>query len=198
MALLHVLSRCRGVLAHGVDHGLRPEASRELDVAEDFARGLGVPFARSVVAIARGGNLHARARDARYASLREAASCAEAAFIATAHHADDRAETVLLRLLRGASPAGLAVLPARAGDLIRPFIRARRSDILAHLARHRIPFALDPSNDDTRFLRARVRRELLPLLAELDRGTVHHLTALADELAPGAPTLPLPRAPRGA
>jgi tRNA(Ile)-lysidine synthase len=102
--------------------------------------------------------------------------------IATGHHADDRAETVILRLLRGAGPRGLAVLPPRAGDLVRPLIRARRGDIDAHLARHGIAHALDPSNANSRFLRVRVRRELLPLLADLSPGIVTHLCALADQL----------------
>jgi tRNA(Ile)-lysidine synthase len=188
MALLHVLAKLRTpigfrLVAHGVDHGLRPEARRELDVAEEMARSLEVPFERTRVALEAGGNLQARARQARYAALGRAATIAGAGLIATAHHADDRAETVLLRLLRGSGPAGLAVLPSRAplpGEgverrigltLIRPFLRARRADIDA-----------DPSNRDPRFLRTRVRHELLPLLARLSPRIVEHLCALADAL----------------
>src|SRR5262249_5954299 len=100
--------------------------------------------------------------------------------IATSHHADDRAETVLIRLLRGTGPAGLAVLPARSEHLMRPLIRARRTDIVAHLERHRIPFAVDPTNRNPRFLRPRVRHELLPLLVELSPRIVEHLCELAD------------------
>jgi len=108
-------------------------------------------------------------------------------------------------MLRGASPLGLAVLPPRHGDLVRPFIRARRSDIQAHNERHEIPFASDPSNLDPRFLRTRVRHELLPLLVSLSPGIVGHLNGLADELAARAVTAddpdatyipPLPRATR--
>jgi tRNA(Ile)-lysidine synthase TilS/MesJ len=130
-----------------------------------------------------GGNLQARAREARYAALRAAAAAAGAPLIATAHHADDRAETVLLRLLRGSGARGLAVLPPRNGDLVRPFTKARRKDIEAHLARHGVAFARDPSNDDPRYGRARVRNEVLPLLETLSPGVVAHLNALADELA---------------
>lgn len=187
-ALLDVMARLReplglSVVAHGVDHGLRPEAAAELDLAEALARSRDVPFARSVVDVAPGGNVQARARAARFEALRAAAAKAGHALIATAHHADDRAETVLLRLLRGAGPTGLAVLPARDGDLIRPFVRARKSAVLAHLARHGLPFAHDPSNDSTRFLRVRVRRELMPLLESLSPSVVPHLCALADQLA---------------
>jgi tRNA(Ile)-lysidine synthase len=187
MALLDVLARLRQKLgfelvAHGVDHGLRVEAAAELDLAEAHAKLLRVAFARSVLAVPPGGNLQARARTARYAALDAAARDAGATLTATAHHADDRAETVLLRLLRGSGPRGLAVLPARAGDRVRPLIRARRSDILLHVHRHQVPYSDDPSNRDRRHQRVRVREELLPLLSELSPGIVEHLTALADAL----------------
>jgi tRNA(Ile)-lysidine synthase len=187
MTLLHALAHLRGrlghgLVAHGVDHGLRAEAAAELDRAEAFARQLGVPFDRSRLAVPAGGNLQARAREARYVALREAAARAQARVIATAHHREDRAETVLLRLLRGAGPRGLAVLPPRAGDLVRPFIHASRAAIEAHATRHGIPSSIDPSNRDPRFLRARVRHELLPLLRVLSPGIDEHLAALAEQL----------------
>ena len=185
MALLHVLSLLRhkvgfGLFAHGVDHGLRPDASSELDLAEGFARSLSVPFGRSRVLVAPGGNLQARAREARWAVLRAAASQVGADRIATGHHADDRAETLLIRLLRGTGPGGLAVLPPRDGDRVRPLYRARRADVQAHVSRHHIPHVADPSNRDPRFLRTRVRHELLPLLERLSPRVVEHLCHLAD------------------
>ncbi len=214
MALLHVLSRLGPKLgivvhAHGVDHGLRREASGELDAAEAFAKHVGVPFGRTAVAVARGGNLQARARTARYAALAAAARAVGAQSIATAHHADDRAETVLLRLMRGAGPRGLAVLPGRAPlagapalELVRPLLRARRASVIAHVERHAVPFAADPSNADPRYLRTRVRRDLLPLLEELSPRIVEHLVALADQLlALGGDSpsgFPLPRSTQGA
>lgn len=187
MALLHVLSllaKKQGFLlfAHGVDHGLRAEAAAELDAAEAQCQALGVAFSRSVLAVATGGNLQARARDARRAALSAAATEVQAELIATAHHADDRAETVLLRLLRGSGPQGLSVLPPRSGAWVRPQCRARKSDVLAHLVRHRLLFAEDPSNRNARFLRTRVRFELLPLLEQLSPQVVSHLCALADAL----------------
>jgi len=189
-ALLHVLARLQkrlgfSVSAHGVDHGLRPEAAAELDLAQALSRELGIGFSRSRLALEAGSNLQARARAARYRALDKAARAIGASLLATAHHADDRAETVLLRLLRGAGPHGLGVLPPRSGNLIRPLIRARKSDILAHLARHQIRFAEDPSNSNRRYLRVRVRHELLPLLEELSPQIVRHLNALADELMAG-------------
>ncbi len=214
MALLSVLAELRHafsltVIAHGVDHGLRHEAARELDLANAFSESVGVLFERTKLAVAPGGNLQERAREARWSALSKAARRHRAS-IATAHHADDRAETLLIRLLRGAGKRGLGVLPPRArapfskpsselepGEvtLVRPLLRARRTDVLAHVSRHHVPFAEDPSNQDRRYLRTRIRTELLPLMTELDPSVVEHLDALADELltdsaqdhAPGFP-----------
>jgi tRNA(Ile)-lysidine synthase len=188
MAMLHVLALLRsrlafGLFAHGVDHGLRPEAAAELDLAEGFARSLDVPFARTRVSVAPGGNLQARARVARWEALRAAAARVGAHRIATGHHADDRAETMLIRILRGTGARGLGVLPPRDGDRIRPLHRARRADVDAHVARHHVPHAIDPSNADPRFLRVRVRGELLPALERLSPRVVEHLCRLADELS---------------
>lgn len=195
-ALLHVLARLRAKLgielvAHGVDHGLRKEAAAELRLAEEVARSLNVPFATTKVELVPGSNLQARARAARLEALRAAKEREGAQLIATAHHADDRAETVLMRLLRGSGPDGLAVLPPRSNDLVRPFVRARRADIIAHLRRHRLPYAEDPSNQDPRFLRTRVRHELLPQLEALSPRIVEHLCALADALTAPSPA-PVP------
>jgi tRNA(Ile)-lysidine synthase len=201
MALLDVLCRLAGRLglvlhAHGVDHGLRPEAGAELDLAADLARAHGVPFTCSRVTVARRGNLQSRAREARFEALWSAAEAANAEWLATAHHADDRAETVLMRLLRGAGPGGLAVLSPRQGRMLRPLIRARKRDVVAHLERHRLPFASDPSNRDRRYLRVRVREELIPLLETLEPQVVRHLNALADQLGIGQGPLVLDGAGR--
>jgi tRNA(Ile)-lysidine synthase len=188
MALLHVLAGLRervgfGLFAHGVDHGLRPEAGAELDRAEEFARSLDVPFGRTRVSVEPGGNLQARARSARWGALKAAAAKNAADRIATGHHADDRAETVVMRVMRGGHVRGLAVLAPRNGDRIRPMVRARRADIDAHMARHGVPSSVDPSNSDPRFLRVRVRKEILPLLERMSPRIVEHLCELADDAA---------------
>ena len=200
MALLHVLAGLRskgafGLFAHGVDHGLRAESAVELDAAEAFARTLDVPFTRTRVVVARGGNLQARAREARWSALRSAAHRVGADRIATGHHADDRAETLVMRLMRGASVNGLAVLPPLDGDRIRPMLCARRADVESHVARHRIPFCADPSNHDPRFLRARVRHEVLPAMARVGPRIVEHMCALADELCAARRALAANRLP---
>ncbi len=193
MAMLHVLALLRGRLgfglfAHGVDHSLRAEAAAELDLAEAFARALDVPFGRTRVAVAPGGNLQARARTARWQALLAAAAAAGAGRIATGHHADDRAETVLIRLLRGTGARGLGVLPPCDGIRIRPLYRARRADVDAHIARHHLAYTVDPSNRDPRFLRTRVRHELVPALERLSPRIVEHLCRLADEMSQGRKT----------
>ena len=198
-ALLHALALLRKrigheVVAHAIDHGLRAEAAAELDLARGVAEAVGVSFAITQLHVEPGGNLQARARAARLEALGIAAVHAGASVIATGHTADDRAETVLMRLLRGSGPRGLAVLPPTAKlplalpspfaecapALIRPLLRARRADVLAHLARHRLRFAHDPSNVDPRFTRVRVRRELIPLLEDLSPRVVDHLCSLAE------------------
>lgn len=190
MALCHVLGQLREkldfrLLAVSVNHGLRPEAALEVELVRAFCEKEGIAFLCEELALEAGPNLQERARDARYAALRRAgqAHFGEAFLIATAHHKEDRAETVLLRVLRGTSLEGLNVLPPRSGQLLRPMIWATRADVLAHLGRHQIPSVSDPSNGENKYLRVRVRTELLPLLMELAPGVVDHLVELAEESA---------------
>lgn len=184
------------LFAHGVDHGLRPAASAELDLAEALCRARGIPFARTNVVVERGGNLQARARDARYHALEVATRAVDAAWVATAHHLDDRAETVLERLVRGAPLRALGVLAEASGPRLRPLVRARRAWIVAHAQRRGLRWAEDPSNADPRTLRARLRHELLPALRALDPRIDEHLAAWADEALalPPSPSEPLERA----
>ncbi len=195
MALLHALARLRPkhgyeLAAAGVDHGLRAAAKEELALAAELAAAVAVPFHSLSANVGGGANLQARARRERHRALQRAAAELGADAVALGHTADDRAETWLLRLLGGAGPRGLAVLPPIApgveGEvrLCRPLLEARRADVLAHLRRHHLDVAHDPSNEDRRFLRTRVRRELLPLLEELSPQIVTHLCSLAEILAP--------------
>ncbi len=186
-ACLHALHLLRErffleLFAHGVDHGLRAEAAAELDAVAKFSESLQIPFSRTQLTVPAGGDLHRRARDARYEALEGAAAAVGACAIVTAHHRDDRAETVLERLLHGAHLEGLGVLPMRDGSRFRPLIEASRDDVLAHCARHQLPFSEDPSNDNRRFLRARLRAEVLPVLRAISPQVDAHLAALADDV----------------
>lgn len=188
MVLLHALAlvssaRPLHLLAITLDHGLREAARDEVQLVSAFCKKLGVPCVQGQLGLSPGGNLQERARRARYDALFRLTDehLGPEAFLATAHHADDRAETVLLRLLRGTSLEGLAVLPARAGRLLRPLVEARRGAVDLHVERHAVPFVDDPSNLDPHYLRVRVRHELVPLLEELSPGATSHLLALAEE-----------------
>ena len=195
VALLHVLARLReqlGVSLHAVyvDHGLRPQESpTEIDLVQSLAGklGLGCEIVRVQVrdhARNRGLSLEHAARELRYSALRDAAAVCGARTIAVAHTADDQAEEVLIRLLRGGGIMALSGMRTRSGDLIRPFLAIGKQDILAYLSDRNLPFSSDSSNTDMRFLRNRVRHQLLPYLEEhFDRGVRSALRKSADCLA---------------
>lgn len=153
------------VIAATVDHGLRPAAAAEAALVAAACARLGIPHAtlRPEQPIG-GGNFHAAARAARYALLGRWAVRAGARALATAHHADDQAETFLMRAVRGSGPAGLAGVRARRAEgeltVIRPVLDWRRTELAEVVAHNRLSFVTDPSNTDDRFERARVRRLL--------------------------------------
>jgi tRNA(Ile)-lysidine synthase len=198
-------ARKRGprLLAVTVDHGLRKEAAAEARQVARLSKKLGVPHRtlRWTGTKPKSG-LQEKARAMRYRLLAEAAKKAGASHILTAHTLDDQAETVLMRLLRGSGPAGLAAmartssLPGLLASLLpsgerstarqthitlfRPFLDIQKARLIATLRKADIPFAEDPSNRDPRFTRVRVRN-LMPALAKegLD---VKRLVSLARRL----------------
>jgi tRNA(Ile)-lysidine synthase len=178
LLVLAVASGCRVTAVH-VDHGLRPGSGDEADVVADAARRFGARFRAERVALDDGPNLEARARRARHDALGPDA--------ATGHTADDQAETVLANLLRGAGVNGLAAM--RAGTR-HPLLGLRRAETVA-LTHHLglVPVA-DPSNDDPRHLRNRIRHELLPLCSDVARrDVVPVLARQADAMAGDADLL---------
>lgn len=187
MAMLDVLARLAGELGialevASVDHGLRAEAAREVALVGAATARLGLPFHPLRVELGTRGSLQARARAARYEALLALAGDRGARRIAVGHTRDDQAETVLARLLRGAGPRGLAgIAPRRADGVIRPLIDATRADARSWLDAHHIEFIEDPSNDERRFQRVRLRRELLPALRAESPALDAHLARLADE-----------------
>jgi tRNA(Ile)-lysidine synthase len=157
LALL-VLASSAGcdVTAVHVDHGLRPGSADEAAVVAAAAERYGAAFRSERVTVADGPDLEARARAARWAVLGPEAC--------TGHTLDDRAETVVLNLLRGAGTTGLGAL--RPGPR-HPILALRRSETRALCGAEGLTPVEDPSNDDPRFLRNRVRHEVLPLLADV-------------------------------
>lgn len=171
MALLHALraaaTRLRiDVVAAHFNHRLRGAAS---DDDEEFVRAtcgrLGVPLVVERAShVLTGAGLEAAARRARYAFLRDAIADVGALRIATAHTLDDQAETVLMRMMRGSGADGLRAIRIRRGPIVRPLLECTRGAVLDYLSASRIEYRVDASNEDRRFLRNRVRHDVLPVL----------------------------------
>jgi tRNA(Ile)-lysidine synthase len=147
-----------------IDHGLAPGSARVAEEVAAWARGRGAAAAVERVAVPRRASLEAAARDARYAALERLADRLGADRVLVGHTARDQAETVLLRLLRGTGPAGLAGIPAVRGRFVRPLLALDRGAIEAYVAARGLPTWEDPMNEEVRLTRVRVRRELLPHL----------------------------------
>ena len=173
------------IRATTVDHRLRPEAADEAVAVAAICARLGVPHDTLKVAWdeAPTANLQARARDARYALLGQWARGHGLVAVLTAHHADDQAETLLMRLARGSGVAGLAGTRASSRiaemTILRPLLGWRRDALRAIVERAGIEATDDPSNRDPRFDRVRMRE----LLAAGDWADPLRLAASASHLA---------------
>ena len=155
LLVLAVASGCEVTAVH-VDHGLRAGSAAEAEPVRALARRLGARFRAESVVVGTGPNLEARARAARHEVLGLDA--------ALGHTADDRAETLLVNLLRGAGPDGLGSI--RAGHR-HPILDLRRSETERVCAIEGIDPFIDPTNADMAFVRNRIRHEVLPLLADI-------------------------------
>ena len=191
---LHALARGPGphlrlVAAH-LDHGLRPGSAADARAAAALARRLRVPFRGGRLRGLRGrarGSLEAAARRERYAFLASVAARARAAAVAVAHHADDRAETVLHRLLQGATLRGLAGMPARRPlpgapgcRVVRPLFDLDRAAVLGYLRDRGASHREDPSNGDGSNARSRLRARVLPAIGRAYPGFRGALLRVAD------------------
>ncbi len=194
--LLHAATQARAsaqtdLRALHVHHGLHPHADAWAEFCREQCASLGIPcqIEPVQVALAAGASLEAQARQARYAAFRRVMAAGDV--LCTAHHADDQAETLLLQLLRGAGPAGLAAMPARAalgqGILLRPFLQQPRAALHAWAQAAGLRWLEDPSNADTRHERNFLRHDIVPQLrarragvvAALCRAARHQAQALA-------------------
>jgi tRNA(Ile)-lysidine synthase len=172
-ALLHALAqlpaaRVRGLRALHVDHALRADSARWAEHCRRFCAALALPcdVLHVQVDLGRGAGLEAAAREARHAAL--ATQLREGEWLLLGHHRDDQAETVLLKLLRGAGPDALggmhALRPFGRGQLWRPVLGCSRQQLRDYVLAHRLAFIEDPSNADTRLARNHLRHEILPRL----------------------------------
>ena len=194
MALLHILAVLRAefglmlVVAY-IDHGLRPEETpAEWACVQEAAARLELDCARVRVDVAGAAaagkmSLEHAARALRYQAFADLSRQWATDALAVAHTADDQVEELLLRLFRGGGGKALSGMRLQSGRLIRPLLAVRKAELLAYLADKGIGFCFDSSNDNRRFLRNRVRHELLPLLeAQYDPGIRQALLKTAANL----------------
>jgi tRNA(Ile)-lysidine synthase len=168
VALLDLLARSREVhglelvVAH-VDHGIHPDSGRAAEQVRELSGAYELQFEQGRLQLGSGVGETAARRE-RYAWLEATRLRVGAQYIVTAHHADDQVETVLMRVLEGSGPAGLAAMAPVNGCLIRPLLAFRRSQLLRYLEDVGLKAWVDPSNADLRHLRSWIRSELLPLV----------------------------------
>lgn len=187
-ALLHglaeVAARLRiSLLAACVDHRLRPESAAEARAVQRRCRDLGIACEILEVDVMRMRHVSTQeaARNARLAALESAAGRLGCSKVALGHTADDQAETVLFRIVRGTGIAGLAGIPYQRGPFVRPLLDVRRAEILAFLAKRKLDFFTDASNANRCYARSRIRHDVLPMLARENPRVVDALLALAHE-----------------
>jgi tRNA(Ile)-lysidine synthase len=171
------------VVAH-YNHGLREEEDEaETRLVQDITESMKLPCETGKADHLRRQNssVEERARDARYAFLEGVRANHVAQKIALGHNHNDQAETVLMRILRGSGPPGLAgIPPVRDNKIIRPLIEVKREEIMEYLKVRRLPYAFDSSNMDTRYLRNRIRLELLPMLQDYQPQIIDRLCRLSN------------------
>jgi tRNA(Ile)-lysidine synthase len=161
-------------------HGLRAAADGEEAFVQAWAKKLGCPFFARKLSVREfqketGKSLQEAARELRYQAFEDYAKQENMDRVALAHTANDQAEEVLIGLIRGAGLGGLAGMPVHRGPFIRPLIRTYRPEILDYLKAENIPYQEDASNQDFRYLRARVRHHLLPELEKYSPNIIGQL-----------------------
>lgn len=192
MAMLHVLVELADVLgvrlavAH-LDHGLRQDSIDDAMFVAEAANSLGLPCIVGEAHLAEvlqggGANVQEAARDARYGFLQRTAEELGADRIAVGHTVDDQAETYLMRELRGSGAHGLAGIPPVRGNIIRPLIDASRTDVMAYLEGKGVSYVTDPTNLKPKYLRNKVRLELMPVLKGYNPNIARTLARSADIL----------------
>jgi tRNA(Ile)-lysidine synthase len=186
VALLDLLVRTRD--AHGIelvvahlDHGIHPESRRVAEQVQSFAASYQLPFECGRLDLGHGAS-ETLARSRRYAWLEATRARVGAGIIVTAHHRDDQVETVLMRVLAGSGPAGLAGMSS-GQRLVRPLLEFSRAELAAYVAERGLEVWIDPANSDRRHLRSWIRTELLPLLRARLPDVESHLQRLASQAA---------------
>ncbi len=167
MTLAHASIAAAGaahVVIISIDHRLQPGSGAVAEGVEAWASAQGAAAVVRGVDVEPRASIEAAARDARYAALDAIADELGLAVVFLGHTARDQAETVLMRIVRGTGPAGLAGIPARRARFVRPLLALPRATIDDYVTAHALPIAADPMNDDLRLARVRMRAEILPAL----------------------------------
>jgi len=187
LALLHLLHDTRTshrlelLVAH-VDHGIHPDSASVAQRVVDAAGSLGLPVVVGRLGLGAGAS-ETRARVARHDWLERTRRGEAADAIVLAHHHDDQAETVLLRVLAGSGPAGLAGMLPRRGTRLRPLLGFRRAELGAYLAGRGVASWADPANDDPAHQRSWLRTEVLPHIALAVPNVADRLVRVGEQAA---------------
>jgi tRNA(Ile)-lysidine synthase len=195
VALLHVMHKISHdhiplnlICAH-VHHGFRVESDDEAVMVQEMAEGLGIPFVMEAINVPAymkesGKGAEEAARDKRYEFLLKIAKKNAASSIALGHHADDQAETVLLHLLRGSGPSGLVGMKFKRNiknvELIRPFLRIYKTDLVDVCESEKFRYAIDRSNLQTKYRRNAIRLDILPYLRQYNGRITQSLNQLSN------------------
>ena len=185
VALLDLLLRTteshrRDLVVVHYDHGIHPESALVAARVRELADSRGIPFQGGRGDLGPGASETA-ARDARYAFLEAVRERLGAGSIFLAHHADDQAETVLMRVLAGSGSAGLAGMDGVSGRLVRPLLPFRRAELAEYVQARSIRVWDDPANSDVRHLRVWLRTRVLPMLRERVPGVESGLLDVAGQ-----------------
>ena len=176
------------VMAAHFNHCLRgAESDRDEDFVRGFCAANGVLFAAErgnvrACAAKKGMSLETAARELRYAFLQRTAERFGAGCIATAHTADDNAETMLFHLARGTGLRGLGGIPPVRGNIVRPILDCTRSEIMSWLTEHGVPFVEDSTNASDDYARNRIRHAVCPVLTEINEGFLQNTVRTAQLL----------------
>ncbi len=168
-------------IAH-LDHGIRSSSIRDAEFVRSTAKRLGIPFTieRIEVKKKKGESLEEAARRIRYDFLRKVKRESGSDLIATAHHKNDLAETVLYRMIRGTGIRGLAGIKPRENDIIRPLLAFSKDEIEEYAKKNSLEYVVDETNFDIKYARNFIRHEVIPVLRRLNPSLVDSLSRLSE------------------
>lgn len=198
VALLHILHQISLyrtpltlICAH-VHHGYRAESDAEAELVQKYAESLHIPFEMVHLNMPKyleetGRNSQDAARERRYAFLHQVAEKYKADSIALAHHADDQAETVMLHMLRGSGASGLSGMKIKRTEknveLIRPCLRITKTDLEKLCEKEELPYLIDSSNMNRKYLRNAIRLDVLPFLGQYNGQIKESLYRMAEVIS---------------